>query len=123
MVAKVIARVFPAYSWFAERVIAEGIEPAGAFPSGPFPRDKLTFKSKRIVEFETPAGASGLGTDSWLQKSDEPIHGVAILFGEGPDLVQLFVRPTPETDDLVKAIIRPTEHEVSAYDIAKRTQH
>ena len=36
-VAKVIARVFPAYKQFAQNVIAEGIEPASDFPVGPVP--------------------------------------------------------------------------------------
>ena len=62
-VAKIIARVFPEYKAFAENVIAEGIEPASSFPFGPYPKDKLTYRSKSIVEFETPANTQGLGTD------------------------------------------------------------
>ena len=62
-VAKVIARVFPAYKQFAQNVIAEGIEPASDFPSGPYSNDKLTYRAKNIVEFETPANTAGLGTD------------------------------------------------------------
>lgn len=67
-VAKIIARVFPAYKQFVESVIAEGIEPASSFPFGAFPRDHLRYISKRTVEFETLANADGLGTTSRLQK-------------------------------------------------------
>ncbi len=60
-VAKVIARVFPALKQFAQNVIAEGIEPASDFPFGPYPSDKLTFRGKSIVEFETPANTARAG--------------------------------------------------------------
>ena len=60
-VAKVVARVFPAYKAFAQNVIAEGIEPAGDFPFGPYPQDKLTYRGTAIVEFETPANSEGWG--------------------------------------------------------------
>ncbi len=45
-VAKIVARVFPAYKAFAQNVIAEGIEPASDFPFGPYPSDKLTYRGK-----------------------------------------------------------------------------
>src|SRR5215470_5435588 len=77
-VAKTIARVFPARKAFVERVIAEGIEPATAFPFGPYPADTLKYRSENIVEFLTPAQKNGLGTASRLQKGDSPISGVAI---------------------------------------------
>jgi hypothetical protein len=38
-VAAMIAKVFPAYSWFLKGVIDESIEPASAFPAGPLPKD------------------------------------------------------------------------------------
>jgi hypothetical protein len=38
-VARTIARVFPAHTKFVKDVIAEGIEPASSFPSGPYPND------------------------------------------------------------------------------------
>jgi hypothetical protein len=110
-VAKMIARVFPAHSDFVEAVIAEGIEPATDFPSGPYPHDKLIYRSKEIVEFETPADTEGLGTDSWLRKNGTPIGGVAILFGEEPNLLHLSVRLPAESNGLNQAIIQQVERD------------
>ena len=110
-VAKIMARVFPAYKNFVKKVIAEGIEPASSFPSGPYPGDKLTYKSTRVVEFETPANAEGLGTASWLLKNDSPIRGVAVLVGPEPSLVQLSVRLAPGDKALADAIIGQMERD------------
>ena len=78
-VAETIARVFPAHWAFVREIIEEGIEPAGSFPLGPYPDDKLIYKSNEIVEYQTPAHAEGLGTNSSLQSDATPISGVAIL--------------------------------------------
>src|SRR6185437_8962337 len=91
-VARVIARIFPTYKEFATKVIDERIEPANSFPWGPYPNDKLTYRSKNIVEYVTPGNAEGLGTHSRLQKNVNPITGVALLLGEAPDLLQLSMR-------------------------------
>ena len=101
-----IARVFPADSWFLRDVIDEGIEPASAFPSGPFPKDKLIYRSKRLAEFQTPANEDGLGTASWLLKTDMSIYGQVMLVGQTPDLVHLSMRLTPEIADLTPTIIK-----------------
>ncbi len=113
-VAKVIARVFPAYKTFAQNVIAEGIEPASDFPFGPYPSDKLTYRGKNIVEFETPANQQGLGTDSRLQANASPIDGVAIVAGADTDLVQLSARVPASDSDLIPAMVRQAEKEVAA---------
>jgi hypothetical protein len=110
-VAKTIARVFPAYSAFVQDVIAEGIEPASSFPSGPYSRDRLTYRNKETVEFQTPANTEGLGTQSWLQRNGSPINGVAILFGQEPNLLQLSLRLPPDADDLIHAIVQQAERE------------
>ena len=112
-VAETIARVFPAHREFVQDVIAEGIEPARSFPFGPFPTDKLNYRSKEIVEYETPANAKGLGTASRLLSNARPIKGVAILTGETPDLVFLAIRPSPNQDDLSSSIIHAVEREAS----------
>jgi hypothetical protein len=88
-VAQIIMRVFPAFKAFAQNVIAEGIEPASSFPSGPYPTDKLTYRGKNIVEFETPTNTKGLGTNSQVQIGTTPIDGVAIISLPNTDLVQL----------------------------------
>ena len=96
VVAQAIMRVFPAHQAFAQGVINEGIEPASSFPSGPYASDKITTKSNEVVEFQTPANAVGLGTDTNLNLRLAPggdaVSGVAILSGQAPDLSQAVVR-------------------------------
>ena len=112
-VARTIARIFPDFKAFAQQVIAEGIEPASSFPSGPYPQDKLRYVDRKTVEFETPANTKGLGTDSRLQIDASPIQGVAVLFGSEMDLVQLSVRLSEKDRDLVRPIIGRIEGEVA----------
>ncbi len=112
-VAKVIARVFPAYRQFAQNVIAEGIEPASDFPSGPYATDKLTDRSKNIVEFETPANTAGLGTDSRLRPNASPIDGVAIIAGTDTDLIQLSARVPAKDRDLIPLIVKQVESDAA----------
>jgi hypothetical protein len=116
-VARVIARVFPAHKSFVEGVIAEGIEPASSFPFGPYPEDKLTYRSKEMVEYETPANTEGLGTNSRLKKNAYPISGAAILIGNTPDLMLLAVRLSPDLTDLAPPIIQQLERD------AERSKH
>lgn len=113
-VAKVIARVFPAYKQFAQNVIAEGIEPASDFPSGPYATDKLTRRAKNIVEFDTLANSAGLGTDSRLLPNASPIDGVAIITGADTDLIQLSARVSAKDRDLIPLIVKQVESEAAA---------
>lgn len=113
-VAKVIARVFPAYKQFAQNVIAEGLEPAGDFPSGPYPNDKLTDRGKNIVEFETPANTQGLGTDSRLLPNAGLIDGVAMITGTDTDLIQLSARVPEKDRDLISPIVKQVESDAAA---------
>jgi len=110
-VAGVIARVFPAHRSFVDDVIAEKIRPATDFPSGPYPGDKLTYLSDSVVEFETPANAEGLGTQSFLKENDQPIKGIALLFGEELNLVQASTRLPKASAGLVHAIIQQLRHD------------
>lgn len=111
LVAQVIARVFPAQKAFVQGVIEEGIEPASDFPFGPFPSDRLVYKSNDVVEFVTPANSDGLGTMTRLKKNREPIEGVAILLGPETDLVQLTVRLPEGLKPLATDIIHQFESE------------
>jgi hypothetical protein len=116
-VAEVMARAFPEYIALAGR-IWKGIDLP--LPSGPYPRDTLKYKGKRIVEFKTPAQTEGLGNfDSWLNKSDAPISGSAILIVDPadpvhnpPSLVLLSVRLPPDLVRLAPTIIRYVERDV-----------
>jgi hypothetical protein len=106
-VTEAIARVFPAFRKFADEVEKEGI--GQAFPSGPYPADKLTYKGDRMVEFRTAAGAEGLGTESMLRKSRLPIDGAAMLVGDPPNLVVVYVRLLADRGGLVRAIVEQAE--------------
>jgi hypothetical protein len=112
-VAGIIARVFPAHKKFVTNVIAEKIVPASSFPFGPYPNDKLTYKSKEIVEYITPPNSDGLGTKSWLLKNRNPISGVAILTGDDElSLAHLSARLPTEQRDMLPPIIRQLERDL-----------
>ncbi len=112
-VAEVIARVFPAYRAFVQKVASLFFEPMASFPAGPYPADILTYKGNNVVEYTTRANSEGLGTRSWLRKNGNPIDGVAILVGETPDLLLLSVRLSGDSTGLVRAIVSQVEEEAS----------
>ena len=101
--------MFPKYKWFVEGERKSYDLPPDAFPSGPYPADKLVYRSPRLVEFRTRAHADGLGTDSWFKQGDDPINGVAILVGANPDLLLLSVRLPPDLASLAPPIIHQLE--------------
>ena len=108
-VAPVVARVFPAYKWYAlsyERDFDQKL----AF--GRYPDDILSYKSDSVVEFTTPAQANGLGTQFSLKKNSSPIHGVAIIDHNTFDLVVLSVRLPANLARLASAIVRRVESAV-----------
>jgi hypothetical protein len=108
-VAKVIAHVFPKHLEFTRKVMAGNYLPASEFPTGPYPADRLKYKSAEMVEFETPAGADGLGTID-DPKNSMAVRGAAQLIGdETPDLLLLTVRLPPELGDLAPVIIQQFE--------------
>lgn len=110
-VAQIIARVFPAHLAFVRRVIAEGVEPATSFPYGPYPTDRLTYKSKEAVEYVTPPNTEGLGTKSFLLRDANPIAGVALLTGEELNLTHLSARLPPEMSDVLPVVIWQVEQD------------
>ena len=112
-VAQVIARVFPAHEAFVRNVMKEGLMPASEFPSGPYPKDKVTVRSDTVVEYETAPHSKGLGTDAGLTADDNPIQGIAILEGEYPDVVLVAVRLPADMKDLAFDIIQQVERENS----------
>jgi hypothetical protein len=119
-IAEIIARVFPSFQAVAIRVLGQIDRP---LPSGPYPKDTVTYKSKTVVEYNTPAQTEGLGTHfSWLKKSDTPVAGAAILIGdpaklsllgEQPGLLLLSVRLPPDLARLT-AIVRDVERDVAS---------
>jgi hypothetical protein len=111
VVAKTIARLFPSHFSFVRNVMKLMHEPPSEYPRGPFPTDKLTYKSREVVEYVTPPDSEGEGTQSRLQKNGDPIYGVAILMGSTPDLLVLNVRLSAASPLLAAVIIHQTEQE------------
>ena len=89
-VARVIARLFPGFRQFVDEV-RQGFENVD-LPSGPVATDVLKRRGARVVDYRTPGGMEGMGTESWLKKEAWPIDGVVALVGETPDLVRVNVR-------------------------------
>lgn len=110
-VADIIARVFPAYRAFAANVKKEFEDPANPYTFAPYPNDRLTYRSKSVVEYRTPAEAEGLGTRSSLSKNNSPIEGVAMLVGQPPDLILVSVRLPPAQAQLAPVIVRQAERD------------
>jgi len=111
-VAKVAARVFAGpEKAFVASVIAEGVEPKENFPAGPYPADKLTYKTPTLVEFATPPGKDGLGAAAGLGASPLPVVGLAKLVGaaDGPELYLLAIRLPAGQADLAPAIVAAAE--------------
>jgi hypothetical protein len=114
-VAQISARLFPANMKFVEDVIAEGQLHASDFPRGPFPRDTVKHVSDGMVEYRTPAGETGLGTQRLLAKNRRDIKGVAILHpGTAGDLVTLSVRLESGQQALSKTILSEFERQFAA---------
>jgi hypothetical protein len=111
-VSRVVARVFPAHRSFLKGFLADGLE----LPIGPYPGDKLMYKSKDIVEYVTPARAEGLGTQFGVRSSANPIAGVAILTPPRMDLDLLSVRLPPNLAHLAPIIVRQVESDVAKND-------
>jgi len=111
-VAEVIARVFPDYTGFVRRV--SELFPGNSFPVGPYAKDKLTYRGRTVVEYQTPAQTDGLGMHSVLRRNSSPIEGVAILLGNSPDLFLLSVRLSDEQAGLTSAIIGQVEADADA---------
>ena len=106
-VAEVIARLFPAWQWFADDLVQKESRPP--FPPGPYAADKITRKSDSIVEYQTIPNDHGLGNRGWLDANASPVDGVAILTGSTPDLLMLNIRLPREQQSFVPVIISEFE--------------
>lgn len=114
-IAEVMARVFPAYRAFASKVL-QFMELE--VPASSYPKDTLTHRGRRIVEYNTPAQTDGLGNfHSWLGKNDLPIKGAAVIIGDppnvrdGPDVVLLSVRLSPALTRVNPIIVEQFERD------------
>jgi hypothetical protein len=105
-IARVVARLFPGQLWFVKQVVAENIEPAANFPTGPFPKDSIRRLGATVVEFVTPGNTEGMGTESRLLKNADPIAGVAVVLpGDGMDLKMAVARLPANLAPLVPVIL------------------
>jgi hypothetical protein len=78
--ALVAKRLFPLLGQdIIDQVREEHLIPDTEFKEEPYPDDRLQYLSDRLLEYTTPAHASGLGTDSLFQASELPIAGVTML--------------------------------------------
>ena len=117
VVAPIVARVFPRYKGFVDGVIEMYDFLAKEMVFGPYPSDKLVYRSDRLVEYRTPHRLEGLGTiASRLKPNDWAIGGFASLLGELPvvDVLLVSVRLPPEMISLEGAIVEQMEHEAVA---------
>jgi hypothetical protein len=107
-IAEAVSRVFPAFrTWATGSMEGFGID----LPRGPYPTDRLNYRSSRVVEFETPPRSKGLSNDySRIVPNDKSIFGVAILMGNPPEhLLVLSIRLPSELQSLLPLIIRDIE--------------
>jgi hypothetical protein len=107
--AAIAARVFPSKRDYVQRVIDEGLLPASNFPFGPYPGDRLMYKSDLIVEYETPAHSTGLGTLTRLRPNDNAIRGVALFGDEESGVFQLAARLPRTAQRLLPIILQKFE--------------
>ena len=108
-VAQAVARAFPKRWDYVRRAV--DLYLASGITYGPFPRDRLTYKSDELVEYSTPPNSTGLGTMSFIKPSNQSIEGFAMLQGPTPDLLLLVVRLPPEMQRLKWHIIQEAELE------------
>lgn len=118
-VARIIARVFPAYRHIPRALIeGDGMDPK-LIPFGPYRGDKLKYKSDQVVEYVTPAHTDGLGTsEAYFQIGATETSGVAMLvrrpgtaIGDCPDLIFLAVRLPEELQSLGSVIVQQSQSE------------
>ena len=81
-IAGVIARVFPTERSWARKE-AEGMGQSLKF--GPHPKDHLTYRGRRVMEYQTDPHSTGLGSTGHMRRNGDPIGGVAIRFSHPPD--------------------------------------
>jgi hypothetical protein len=85
-VARYAARLFPrAAAAFIARVKSEGLEPASHFELGPYATDAVRYPDGLVAEFTTPANTRGLGTEEYLDPSQDAIRGIAVLYNSDPE--------------------------------------
>lgn len=102
--APIAARLFPRSAparAFVAQVKSEGLIPDKDFATRPYPADRLHYLTSLVVEFSTPAGYRGVGTehlfdeDHLLKPPRLPVHGIAAMLFNNDKLLILRVRIPP----------------------------
>ena len=113
--ASIIARLFrhsARAQSFVAQVKREGLIPAEDFAASPYPADRLHYPSDLVVEFSTPAGNRGIGTEKLfdaghlLQPSRLAVRGIAALSFDDDRLVIVRVRVPPNLEPVGTEILR-----------------
>jgi len=108
--ARITARVFPSKQAFVEEV--EDLEsdlylqPVSKYPVGPYAGDLINRRSDVDIEYTTPAGTIGIGTEDGLLPDGQPVTGFALSGADNVTL--LMVRLPPDLQPLSAAIIQGT---------------
>jgi len=110
-VAEAIARYFPRHRDFIQHNF-QGLE-IGPLPSGPYPDDRFTQRTDKLVQYITPPMTKGAGTTWVLAPSAQPVQGLAMLVNEsdGPDLYRVNVRLPHAYSSLATVILASARRE------------
>lgn len=110
-VAEAIARYFPRHRSFIQENF-QGLN-VGPLPSGPYPRDRFTRRTDKLVQYTTPPLTKGGGTIWVLAPSTDPVEGLSMLVNEsdGPDLLRVNVRLPDAERALAKIILANAERQ------------
>lgn len=107
--AALAAGLFPQAAGFVRRVEAERLVPESYFASRLAATDRIARRGDDVVLYETPAAATGLGTESRLAPSPQPIEGAVILLPrEMMSVLHLAIRLPPALADLAPVIAGDT---------------
>jgi len=104
-VTNIAARVFPARKGYVQEQIQDGLISPEDLVWAPYPDDLLSRKSDNDLDYVTPSGKTGLGTNSYLEASDRPISGFASMDADN-NLTMLHLRLPPGLDDLAGVIAK-----------------
>lgn len=116
--AKYASWFFPAAAAkFVRTVDALADTPVSQFDRAPYANDSLTTFSDVLTGFTTPPNRSGLGTDGYLESSQDPIAGFAFLERsdpEYPNVIIVRIRLRTELRELEATLLRLNREHVQS---------
>jgi hypothetical protein len=92
---------------FIARVKAEGLPSPDLSKIKPFPDDRYSYLTPKLVKFTTPAHQQGIGTAIFVPSGD-PVRGIVSVSPADdryPDLLQFDIRLPSSEDTLSRALI------------------